>query len=189
MSIKDKIKWNKKYIDTPRLLTKREPSHKLTKFVKDGKEKTALDVACGNGRNSIYMAELGFEVDALDISEVALDNLKQNGIKNIKTELVDLEDFTLKKSYDLIIMTNYLDRNLIKKLASLLNKNGILIIETYMHHENNTKTNSNPAFLLKKDELKSFFDDKYSILEYDEFDNESYELHRMRKQSIVVQKI
>ena len=34
-------------------------------------EGAALDVACGNGRNSFFLAAMGFEVDAADISDVA----------------------------------------------------------------------------------------------------------------------
>ena len=57
-----------------------------------------------------------------------------------------------------------------------------------MAHESNSKKSSNPDFLLQKEELKSFVNKNYSILEYDEFDNEPYELYRMRKQSISIQK-
>jgi len=188
MSVQDKIKWDKKYIDTPKLLQKREPSSKLVKFVVDGKDKTALDVACGNGRNSIYLAKLGFKVDAIDISRIALDNLNANKIKNITTHLIDLEGFSTKTDYDVIIMTNYLDRLLIPKLLLSLKAGGTLIIETYMNHPSNTKPNSNPDFLLQKDELKKFVNNEYKIVEYQEFDNEPYELYRMKKQSIVIKK-
>jgi SAM-dependent methyltransferase len=190
VSLKDKEKWDKKYNSTPKLLEKREPSAKLTKFVKniDAKDKQALDFACGNGRNSIYLAELGFKVDALDISSVALDNLDQNKIKNITTKQIDLDSFETDKKYDLIVKCNYLDRDAIATLKNVLNKNGLMIIETYMDHESNTKPNSNPDFLLKEGELKSFFNDEFEVLEYDEFDNEPHELYRMKKQSIVVRK-
>ena len=59
---------------------------------------------------------MGFEVDALDISSVALETLDEHGYTNIKTKQTDLEGFTpLENSYDLIVMTNYLDRELIPK--------------------------------------------------------------------------
>ncbi|MGB5917628.1 MAG: tellurium resistance protein TehB, partial [Arcobacter sp.] len=86
-------------------------------------------------------------------------------------------------------MTNFLDRKLIPKLANALKKDGILFIETYMHDKINEKPPSNPDFLLQKDELKSFFDDQFEILDYDEFENEDYELYRMKKQSIEVKKL
>lgn len=191
MSLKDKEKWDKKYASTPKLLEKRQPSPKLAKFTKnlDAKGKQALDFACGNGRNSIYLAELGFNVDALDISNIALDNLDENNIKNITTKQIDLDNFQTDKKYDLIVKCNYLDRDAITTLKNALKSSGLMIIETYMDHESNTKPNSNPDFLLKAGELKSFFNYEFETIEYDEFDNEPNELYRMRKQSIVVQKL
>ncbi|MCW9026056.1 MAG: methyltransferase domain-containing protein [Thiovulaceae bacterium] len=188
MSIKDKQKWDKKYLNTPKLLQKRKPSQKLVKFSKHFNGTDALDFASGNGRNSIYLANLGFSVDAYDISDVALENLAANKIKNINTKQMDLDNFKAQKKYNLIVKCNYLDREAIKKLSDALYKNGIMIIETYMHHTSNTKPDSNPDFLLQANELKTFFDDSFEVLEYDEFDNEPNELYRMRKQSIVVRK-
>ena len=53
----------------------------------------------------------------------------------------------------------------------------------------NEKPSSNPDFLLKKDELKTFFDDAFEVLDYDEFLNEENELYRMKKQSIAIRKL
>lgn len=189
MAIKDKIKWDEKYSKTPKLLENRDVSIKLKNLLKEVKGKRTLDIACGAGRNSIFLAKLGFEVEAYDISEVALKKLDEKAYKNITTKCIDLENFIpSKSSYDLIVMTNYLDRNIIPNLANALKKDGILFIETYMEHKDNEKPNSNPDFLLKKEELKTFFDENFIIIDYDEFDNESYELYKMKKQSIVVQR-
>jgi len=188
MSLEDKQKWEKKYKNTPKLLEKREASQKLLEFSKYFSGKNALDFACGNGRNALYLAKLGFNVDAYDISDIALENLDANDVKSINTKQIDLDGFKADKKYDLIIKCNYLDRDAIKNLTNALNHNGIIIIETYMQHPSNTKPDSNPDFLLQADELKSFFDDSFEILEYEEFDNEPQELYRMKKQSIVARK-
>lgn len=190
MAIEDKIKWDKKYTTTPKLLEDRTPSNKLQNIIKIIKGKKALEVACGSGRNSIYLAQNGFDVDAYDISEIALDSLKEKGYQNITTQQIDLDGFTPQNNtYDLIVMTNFLDRNLIPKLLQALKPQGVLFIETYMNHPSNTKPNSNPDFLLQKDELKSFARQDFKVIEYDEFDNEPYELYRMKKQSIIIQNI
>ena len=189
MSQKDKLKWDKKYQETTSLLKDREPSENLKKIVEKTKGKKALDVASGAGRNSIYLAINGFDVEALDISQVALDVLNNKGFKNISCKLVDLDEYEIpKSSYDLIVMTNFLDRNLIPKLSAALKINGVLFIETYMEDELNEKPSSNPDFLLKKDELKTFFDDDFELLAYDEFLN-SDELYRMKKQFIAIKKL
>lgn len=190
MSIKDKEKWNKKYESTPKLLEQREPSEKLKFSLSFVKGDDALDIACGAGKNSIYLAKKAFQIDSLDISEFAINSLKEKNIKNINAKVVDLEGYNLDENkYDFIVQTNYLDRELIPKLIKALKKDGILFIETYMHHEINEKPSSNPNFLLKKDELKSFFNKEFEIIDYDEFDNDDDELYKMKKQSIIVKKL
>lgn len=189
MSIKDKEKWDKKYLNTPKLLEDREASVKVKKASQITNGKNALDIACGAGRNSIYLAKNDFKVDAVDISEVALKNLKSKSIKNINPLLFDLDEYSPKENYyNLIVMTNFLDRKLISKLEKSLTLDGILVIETYMDHPINNKPNSNSSFLLKKDELKTILKDSYEIVEYDEFENEAHELYRMMKQSIIAKK-
>ena len=190
MAIEDKEKWNKKYKNTPELLASRPQSYKLSNIINYAKGLDALDVACGSGRNSIFLANSGFNVTSVDISEVALDSLNEKNNPKIKTQLVDLDTHKFdENSYDLIIMTNFLDRKAIPKLVNALKKDGVLFIETYMFHEENEKPPSNPDFLLKEGELKNFFDEKeVEIIEYDEFFNESFELYKMRKQAIAIRK-
>ena len=190
MAQKDKTKWDLKYTNTPDLLKKRKVSQKLIDLLTFVKGTQVLDVACGAGRNSMFLAQKNFTVEAIDISRVALCVLDNAGYENISTSLVDLDEYNpLKDSYDLIVMTNFLDRKLIKKLLKALQINGILFIETYMHDISNTKENTNPDFLLQKDELKMFVSDAYELLSYDEFDNEVDELYKMKKQSIVLRRV
>jgi len=190
MAIEDKEKWNKKYKNTPELLANRPQSYKLSNIINYAKGLDALDVACGSGRNSIFLANSGFNVTSVDISEVALDSLNEKNNPKIKTQLVDLDTHKFdENSYNLIIMTNFLDRKAIPKLVKALKKEGVLFIETYMFHQENEKPPSNPDFLLKEGELKSFFDEnEVEILEYDEFFNENFELYKMRKQAIAIRK-
>jgi len=190
MAIEDQIKWDTKYNETPKLLEKRDVGLKLKEAIKYSTVGIALDIACGAGKNSIYLAENDFEVESLDISKVALDVLKDYNYKNITTILTDLDGFTPSEDkYNLIVMTNFLDRDMIPRLVNGLTSGGILFIETYMVHISNTKKSSNLNYLLKEGELKTFFDENYKILDYSEFDNEPYELYKMRKQSITIQKI
>ncbi len=81
MAEKDKIKWNKKYKETPKLLEDREPSKKLIEALKEVNGKKVLDIACGAGKNSIYLAKQGFEIEAMDISYVALENIDKKALK------------------------------------------------------------------------------------------------------------
>jgi SAM-dependent methyltransferase len=189
MAQKDKEKWDKKYNETPRLMKDRTPSPKVVEAIKYARGKKALEIACGTGRNSIFLAENGFEVEAFDISEVAINHLNKLNIKNLTAIQKDLEEFKPQKNnYDLIVQTNYLDRKIFPNLKNALKKDGIIIIETYMNHEENEKPPSNPLFLLEKNELKKIFND-FEILEYDEYFNEKHELYKMRKQAIIAKKL
>lgn len=189
MAQEDKIKWEKKYKETPSLLKDRQASKKLKQFLKDTKDKKALEIACGTGRNSIFIASLGYKVDALDISNTALEFLEKRNIQNIYTKQIDLENYIPPKDfYDLIVMTNYLDRDIIPHLINSLKKEGLIFIETYMDDPKNDKKPSKSQYLLKVGELKTFFDTSFEILDYEESFNEEYELYRMKRQSILVKK-
>jgi tellurite methyltransferase len=65
-----------------------------------------LDLGCGDGRNSIFLGENGFEITAIDISETGIRKLKQQALEKglkIKAEVQDMRNFTFKRTYDLII--------------------------------------------------------------------------------------
>ena len=193
MSIADKIKWNEKFSKKSVLLQPREPSIYVQKYFKLPQGKQALDLACGAGRHALFLARNGFNVDALDISEIALNSLQLLATKECLTSLhvkeCDLDTQTfIDTKYDFIIMSNYLDRELIKRASDALHVKGIFIIETYMLDETNEKKESKRDNLLQVKELIGMFDNSFEVLEYDEFDNESYEIYRMKKQLIVVQK-
>ena len=195
MSLKDKEKWDAKYIKKSQLLLPRDPSINLVKYFKKCSGDKALDLACGAGRNSIFLAKNGFKVDALDIAQIALDalnsELQTKELSHlVDTKLIDLDNFsTADNSYDLILMCNFLDRKLIQKAKQSLSIGGIFIVETYMVDDENEKKDSDKINLLDSAELKEIFSDSYEILFYDEYDNEPHEIYQMKKQVIVAKKI
>lgn len=104
-----------------------------------------LDVGCGDGRNAIYLASYGFEVDAFDISQNAIDKLdylkKEAGL-NIKTAVCDVMDYDFRYKYDLIIVHGVLqfiekDRQpaIIELLKKWTNVNGYHIIALFTDEE------------------------------------------------------
>ncbi len=194
MSQQDQKKWDEKYRKKSELLRPREVSLNIQKFVEKSIGDKALDLACGAGRNTIYLAKQGYAVDALDIAAVALEALVAEAHREevhelINAQLSDLDTFApALESYELIIMMNFLDRGLIKRAKEGLKKEGLFIVETYMDDSINEKKDSNREFLLKKEELKTIFDKGYDVLLYEEFENEAHELYRMKKQAIVVRK-
>ena len=194
MSVQDKEKWDAKYLKKSQLLKPRDASANLKNALIHCSGKTALDLACGAGRNSIYLARVGFSVDAIDIAQIAIDALdteatKQNLSSKINTKHVDLDTYVIEENrYDLIVMANFLDRDVLKNAKKALNKDGILFVETYMINEENEKTSSDLSNLLVSQELKDIVGDSFDILYYDEFKNEDYEIYKMQKQVIVAKK-
>ncbi len=189
MAEADRIKWNRKFREKPSLFKPRPPAAAVERFAPLAPGKEALDLACGGGRHALFLSERGFHVDAVDIASVALEKLAaETDPEKVTLIEADLDGWTPEKRYDLIVKTNYLDRPLIERAKAALSPGGIFIVETYMAHPENEKKDSNPDFLLQPGELKTFFTEGFEILEYREFPNESYELYRMRKQSVAVRK-
>ena len=194
MSQKDQEKWDRKYLENPALREERPPSRWLEEYIPKAKGGPALDVACGTGRNTLWLARHGWKVDAVDISPVALQILteaaqKEGCAEKITTYLIDLDRFVPpRKSYDLIVKTNFLDRPLIGELKELLKPGGYFVVETYMDHPDNEREDANPDFLLQAAELPLIFND-WEILAYEEYPNENFEMHRMMKAGIVARKI
>lgn len=184
MSIEDKQRWNEKYKTT--LLPQNE-LEVVQNYAKEAKGTKALDLACGMGRNARLLAKMGFEVDALDISEVAIETLEN--IENIHAKVVDLQSCELiEEGYDLIVSTYYLERTLFPKIERALKEDAILIVETFLHDPQNTKEPSNRAFLLEKNELEEILGDAYEILYHKEFMAEVACAKQCKKISMVARK-
>jgi cyclopropane fatty-acyl-phospholipid synthase-like methyltransferase len=185
MAQEDKERWDKKYRNNP---IPDQPVPVVTEFAKLAKGRKALDIACGMGRNSKYLASMGFEVDALDISSVAIDSLQ--GIPNIHPKEVDLDSYTLPENrYDLIISTNFLKRALFPQIRAALKEGGLFIYETFLYHPDNETAPSNRSFLLEEGELKSTFSHGYSILHLREYWTEDLKGAKTMKASIVARKM
>ena len=121
------------------------------------KKKNALDIACGNGDHSIFLANEGWEVSSIDIKKQSFKEFKN--IHYFEIDLESCQQNFIKKppfdiSYDLIIIFRYLNIPLLKKLPNYLKKNGIMICETFMEGNEKYGRQKTPNFLLKKNELK-----------------------------------
>ena len=103
----------------------------------------ALDLACGRGRHTLYLAQQGFRVEAWDRDAAALEAVqttaKTLGLSTITTRLVDLEQepAILSASFELIIVFYYLQRDLFPQIMRALKPGGLLVYETFLidNHE------------------------------------------------------
>jgi tellurite methyltransferase len=118
----------------------------------------ALDVATGTGRNALALAEAGYEVDAVDISAVAIDRARAEGERRgleINWVVADLETEALPgDGYDLITVVRYRNRELWPRLVAALAPGGWILVEHHLQtHREDVVGPSDDAFRLAPGEL------------------------------------
>jgi 2-polyprenyl-3-methyl-5-hydroxy-6-metoxy-1,4-benzoquinol methylase len=131
----DQKRWNKRF-GTKEFALGRKSNPFLKRYIHLLPKGKALDMATGEGRNAVFLAQHGFEVDAVDISEKGLKKARklarEIGVK-VNTLLVDLDDYQIEKDrYDLIANFYFLKRRLISRIRNGLKKGGRVIFETYL---------------------------------------------------------
>lgn len=158
----DRIKWNSRYESEDSFLGER-PSPFLTREIDRIKTLTpgikALDIACGEGRNSIFLAQHGYRVTGLDISDKGLnkgENRAQAMGLSIEFRRVDLDDYTIQGTFDLILNFNFLQRELIPYEVAALNPGGVLLFDTILASEHLLQHHK-PCYLLQPGELCRLF--------------------------------
>ncbi len=135
MSLQDKKKWNQKYRDAE-YISGKEPCEWLTDNADllTGKGK-ALDLATGEGRNAVYAASLGYDVLAVDVSDIGIKKAKALALEkklNINALVADLDDYEFDKdTFDLVMCFNFLERKLFPKIRQSLKPGGLIFYETF----------------------------------------------------------
>lgn len=127
----------------------------------------ALDVACGQGRNSLAVLAHGLTLTAVDRDAASLALLRQQAQLSslaqdqaLRTVQVDLEQapwhpepWAVPGGFDLIVVCNYLHRPRLSLLANLLKPGGWWIYETFMQGNEQYGRPRHPDFLLAPGEL------------------------------------
>jgi len=181
----DKQRWNEKYLVAP---MPKETSEILVENIALANKGRALDIACGMGRNTHYLADNGFIVDAVDLSDYALDQVRD--ADNINKIDADLDNYEFKENtYDLIIKINYLDRKMFQGIIKALKKDGIFIYETFVKTPTGEGYHNptNPDFHLDLNELPKAFSE-LEIISYQEKDAINLRGEKVRIASFVARK-
>ncbi len=172
MAMDDRVKWNELHASqqeqaAPSVFLKQLLELKPWR-IQPGK---ALDIAAGKGRNALFLAEEGFSVEAIDISEVGLQEARRRAEEKgltITFRQADLDKAELPEaSYDLILNINFLQRFLIPKMKRALKVGGYIIFDTYLIDQRVIGHPKNPDYLLGHNELLELFRD-FRILYYRE---------------------
>lgn len=159
-------RWNQKYLDRAAAPTAPDPlllsyAHCL------GDRGTALDVACGFGHNAVYLARRGYDVYAVDGSEVALRRCRaalRGEFLPVHLIVADLDVFAPPANhFDLVLVVHYLHRPLFPRLRAAVKPGGLLLYKTF----NTRRLQADPRFprgyLLEPGELARQFGDWETI--------------------------
>ncbi len=121
-----------------------------------------LDVACGRGRHALLLAGAGFSMRAVDRDAGAIERLADVAARlgfAIDAAVVDLETDPPPSlgagAFDVVLVFNYLHRPLMPMLREAVAPGGLLFYETFTVKQAERGHPSNPAFLLKDDELRA----------------------------------
>lgn len=170
-------KWNQKYSDKLMDRVLPEPNRRLVELTAYLDGGSAIDLASGLGGNSLYLAEHGYDVSALDISEVAIQFVQEQADQhnlNITASIADLTKDTAAFSnhkYDLAVMTYYLDRSLFPLIKQVLNTDGYMFFETFYKNDSAAQKHVSNEYKLNSNELLNEFRE-WKILFFEENEQE-----------------
>jgi SAM-dependent methyltransferase len=130
---------------------------------------SVLDLACGNGRNTRWLAEQGWRVEAVDRDASAIAGLQE--IPGVHAWVANLEQGLWSfegQHFDAIVVCRYLHRPLLPKLAEALAESGVLIYETFMRGQEKFGRPQNPDFLLRSDELYEAYGKTLTVVAFEQ---------------------
>lgn len=161
MSEDERARWDRRYAEGD-YVPRAAPTPFLLQWLPHVPVGRALDVATGTGRNALHLAVAGFDVDAVDISPVALERARAEAERRalrVRWAVADLDHDPLPRDgYALINVARYRNRALWPRLAAALAPDGWIVVE---HHLRTERTDaggpSDPAFRLEPGELLGAF--------------------------------
>jgi SAM-dependent methyltransferase len=143
--------WNDRYRSRDELdLT---PARLLTDFAAALTPGRALDLACGAGRNALWLAQQGWDVTAIDGAEEAIRLVLDHDTR-IDTRVLDLETGAPlpfeDESFDLVVILYFLHRPLFAEAQRVVRSGGVVVTAI-------RTSGINPRFCLSLDELRGKF--------------------------------
>jgi SAM-dependent methyltransferase len=168
----DRDFWNGKF-STPETKFNHAPSGLLVEAVRDRKPGAALDLGMGEGRNAIYLAQKGWQVTGVDLSDVAVAQAREHAAKlgvKINTVIDGLDHYEFGETrWDLIVLFYlhawYSDARprSSQRIFRALKPGGLLVIEGFAGTE---------TYQFHPDELLRDFAD-LTILRYEDVSSEA----------------
>lgn len=154
-----RAKWDARYRDSDRVPSPAKVlADNLHLLPMSGR---ALDLACGLGANALLLAERGLDVSAWDLSPAALRQLREESHRrglNIDIHVRDIQARPpASGSFDIIVVSHFLDRAIIPAIADALSPGGLLFYQTFTCEAVSNRGPSNPGYRLAPNELLRLF--------------------------------
>jgi tellurite methyltransferase len=122
---------------------------------------SALDLACGLGANALFMAQRGLSVSAWDLSPVAIDKLQQVAAQQDLSLQLEVHDVVSQPpqpaQFDVIVVTRFLERQLVSPLMEALKLGGLLFYQTFITDKVSDRGPDRCAYRLARNELLTLF--------------------------------
>jgi SAM-dependent methyltransferase len=157
----ERDKWDERYRDGA-YENRTHPTALLSEWIDRLPRGRAVDVACGAGRNALFLASKGYAVDAVDISAVALERGRAAAARlglDLRWLCIDLddgpEDALPSGPYDLVVWTRYVNSALLPTLAGRLAPGGHVLCEQHLATTVEVAGPRTEAFRLRAGELRS----------------------------------
>jgi len=178
------------FYDSEELSFGSDPTQEIREFVeREGATGRALDLGAGDGRNTLFLAEKGFEVTALDISKTGIDKLDriagEKGVNNkIETIIEDARDWVYPEGkFDLIVAVTLFDHletpeidKLFYKVRNSLKRGGIMFVKVHTiddpgyrdDPEKSSELSTEVKHYFRPNELLKHFKGNFNIRYYEE---------------------
>ncbi len=186
-----KAKWNNKHKERLADMAEPLPSERLNTlfaYLNGGK---ALDLACGLGGNSLFLADRGYEVEAIDISETAIEFVqelaekKRLKINASVMDLTELENLPFQKgTFDFVVIAYYLDRSLFPYVKGVIKEGGHFFMETYYDSQKLERGRVSKQFRLRPNELLKEFRG-WKVLFYEENEQDGRQIIFCEKPGLI----
>lgn len=161
MSNPERDKWDERYRGGA-YEERPNPTALLAEWLPRLPRGAALDVACGAGRNSVFLAANGYAVTAVDISAVGIERGRRRANEEqlaVDWRCADLDEPGVPAlpaaRYDLIVWVRYIQRALMPHLIARLAPGGVLLCEQHLATSAAVAGPSNPSFRLQPGELRA----------------------------------
>ena len=155
----ERDKWNERYRGG-QYASREHPTALLADWAPRVRNGAALDVACGAGRNALFLAAAGFRVDAVDISDAGIERARASAVSRgldirfIEADLTGDPRLTLPdEPYDLIVWVRYVNPGLMPHLVDRLAPGGHIVCEQHVTTPADVVGPRSPEFRLAPNEL------------------------------------